>query len=110
VNPGQMRHQVRIEQRSTAQDSAGDQVLTWSLVAERRASIDRTPGSEVWASAQRNARVPTVFRLRYLTGVMPAMRLICSGKVFDIVSAIDPDGRGAELVVTALELVEEPAT
>lgn len=106
VRAGEMRHSVRLEQRTTQQDAAGQQEATWLLFAERRAAIQRTPGSEVFASGARNARVPTVFRLRYLAGVTPAMRLVHAGKVFNILSAIDQGGRGEELIITSEELVE----
>ncbi len=106
ISAGRMREVVRIEQRSPTQDAAGEFLLNWTLFAQRRAEIVRTPGREVWSSSERQGRVPTLFRLRYLDGVMPAMRLICNAKVYDIISAIDPDGLGAELVLTTEELVE----
>lgn len=107
MNPGELRHQVRIEARSTVQDSAGEPLLEWTPFTTRRASIERTPGREAWNSAQREARVPTLFRLRYLAGVLPAMRLIFNSKVYDIISAIDPDGQKSDLLITAEEHVEE---
>lgn len=102
-----MRHQVRIEVQTSTQDAAGQRVEYWTTVAERRAAIERTPGSEVWASAQRHGLVPTVFRLRYMDGVSPGMRLIYDERVFDILSAIDPAGRGEELIISAEEKVGE---
>ncbi len=107
LNIGAMRDVVRIEQRATTQDAAGEPVLSWTLFAQRRASLERTPGREVWASAERQGRVPTVFHLRYLAGVLPAMRLIHEEKVFNILSALDPDGSRVELVIVTEELVEE---
>ncbi len=102
-----MREVVRIDQRSTTQDAAGEPLDTWTEFATRRAAIERTPGRELWASSERQGRVPTVFRLRWLEGVLPAMRIVNNSKVLNIVSAIDPDGMRAELVITAEELVEE---
>lgn len=104
---GAMRHVVKIQKQSTAQDSTGQNVLAWTTFAERRAAVQRTPGNEVFASAVRNGRVPTVFRLRYLTGVSPAMRIVMDDKVYNIISAADPSGTGEELVITAEELVAE---
>ena len=106
MRAGDMRHSVRLELRTTLQDAAGEPLTTWNLFAERRAAVERSPGREVWASAQRSARVPTIFRLRYLDGVTPAMRLLFDGKVYDILSAIDQAGRGEELLITAEEHVE----
>lgn len=106
VRAGDMRHQVRIETRSTTQDAAGEQQNTWTLFAERRAAVERSPGSEIWASAQRRGRVPTLFRLRHLTGVTPAMRLVFESKIYDIISVVDQGARKEELLITAEEHVE----
>lgn len=107
MNPGELRHKVQIQTRSTVQDSAGEPQLVWNLFATRRAALERTPGKEVFTSNERQGRVPTTFRLRYLAGVLPAMRLLHGTHVYDILSAIDPDGMGAELVVTCELHVEE---
>lgn len=105
VRAGEMRHEVRIEQRTSTLDPAGQQLDAWMTIAERRAAIQRAPGQEIWASAQRHGRVPTVFHLRYLDGVLPEMRVVLGDRVYDILSAIDPSGRREELVITAEELV-----
>jgi head-tail adaptor len=111
IRAGEMRHRVRIEQRSGVQDAAGEPEVTWLSFAERRAAMRADPGSEIFSSEKRNGRVPTVFHLRYLAGVKPQMRVvhIKTGQVFDILSAADPDGRRAELVITTLEHTEETA-
>lgn len=109
MRAGDMRHQVTIEQRSTTQDAAGEPSLTWSTYVTRRAAVDRAAGREVWASAQRQGRVPVVFRLRYLSGVTPAMRIVWGGRVHNILSAVDQGGLGEELIITAEELVGDEA-
>lgn len=105
VNAGDMRHRVSIQQRVTLKDGAGETLEQWNEVMQRYAALTRTPGTEVWASAQRNARVPTIFELRYEDTVVPGMRLIFSGKTYNIKSAIDPTGRKEKLVITTEELV-----
>lgn len=111
VRAGELRYVVVIEQRSSVQDTSGEPEDVWQLVVIRRASKKKTPGSEVWSSDQRSARVPTLFRLRFIDEseavILPEMRLTCDGKLYDIVSAIDPDGMRSELVITAVERVEE---
>jgi SPP1 family predicted phage head-tail adaptor len=102
-----MRHRVKLQQRSSGQDAAGGVLDAWEDFATRWASMERASGREVWASAQRSGRVPAVFRLRYLAGVTPAMRLVFDGRVYNILSAVDMAGRREELVITAEELVEE---
>jgi SPP1 family predicted phage head-tail adaptor len=106
IRAGDLDTRVRIERRSTVQDAAGEPALAWELVAERWGSIERTPGSEVWASAQRSGRVPTVFRLRYLADVVPAMRVVVGARVYDIGSVVRPSGRAADMLLVTDELVE----
>lgn len=106
MRAGPMRHRVTIQRRSTTLDAAGGVLDVWEDVATRWASMDRANGSEVWASAQRSGRVPAVFRLRYLSGVVPAMRLVFDGRVYNILSAVDQSGLREELTVSAEELVE----
>jgi SPP1 family predicted phage head-tail adaptor len=101
-----MRHRVTIQQRSAVRDAAGGVRDAWEDVATRWASLDRATGSEVWASAQRSGRVPVVLRLRYLSGVLPGMRLLYDERPHNILSAVDQAGRREELIITAEELVE----
>jgi SPP1 family predicted phage head-tail adaptor len=107
IRPGTMRHRATLQQRATGLDAAGGVRNAWEDFATRWASLERTPGSEVWASAQNSGRVPAVFSLRYLAGVTPAMRLVYDGKVYNVLSAVDQEGRKAEIVITAEELVGE---
>jgi SPP1 family predicted phage head-tail adaptor len=107
INPGAMREQVQLQQRTTQQSSSGAPLPVWNVFATVRAEVMRLPGREVYASAERNARVPTTWKLRWLDGVTPDMRLINRNKVFNIKSAIDPTGRREELLVTAEELTGE---
>lgn len=47
--------------------------------------------------------VSYTIRVRYLADVTSAWRVVWKGKVLDIVSAIDPTGRGRELEIKAVE-------
>lgn len=107
IRAGELDTRIRIEERAATQDAAGEPEAPWSLVAERWASIARTPGSEVWASAQRSGRVPTVFRLRFLDGVLPSMRVVVGEQVYDIKSVVRPSGRSSEMLLVTEQLVEE---
>jgi SPP1 family predicted phage head-tail adaptor len=113
---GEMRHRVTLQERQTIQDDAGEPNNTWNTFATRWAAVQRAAtGSEEFASAMRNGRVPVTFRLRYLETnagetITPAMRLVWQGKVHNILSVVDPDGRKSELIITAQELVEESAS
>lgn len=107
---GQMREVIKIQERSRVQDDAGEESWTWTTLGERQAEKLAYPGREVWSAKERSARVPTVFRCRYPREfeVQPKMRIVNRGKTYDITSAIDEDGRQADLLITCEELVGEP--
>lgn len=109
---GAMRHVVRIEQRLTNQDAAGEPSPSWSLVTQRRAEMLPTPGTEVWSGNERNGRVPTVFKLRWPreVTVLAQMRLTTKGRVYNILSAVNDGGRGVDLLLSCEELVGEPTS
>lgn len=107
IRAGELDTRIRIEKPSTAQDDHGQPLAKWSTVAEVWASVARTPGSEVWASAQRNARVPTVFRLRARGDVSPEMRVIHGSRVLDIRSVVAPSARSDEMLLVCEERVGE---
>lgn len=108
MRTGQMRHQIQIEVQSTTQDTSGEQANTWTTFATRRAAVQRAIGSEVVASAQRQGRMPVVFRIRYLEGVTAGMRIIFKGRVHNITSPpVDQEGLGEELIIATEE--EGPA-
>lgn len=108
---GAMRQVVRIVQRRQNQDSTGEESPFWDLVCQRRAEKLPSPGTEVLSSQERSGRVPTVFRMRWpAVAIRPQMRLTCSGALFNIISAVDVDGRKTELLLSCEELVGEPTS
>jgi head-tail adaptor len=112
IRAGPMRHVMRVEKRSTTRDSAGEPLHTWTTLIERMCAIERAPGSEVWASVGKNSRVPAVFRMRYSADIIKSVgdsdvRVVVNEKLYDISSAFDPDGLKHEMIVTAIEKVQE---
>jgi len=112
IHAGKLRFVVRVERRSTTTNETGELIRAWTLVAERRCGIERALGDEVFASAGRNARVPSVLRLRYEQLIVDSFalgetRALFGGKVYDVVSCFDPDGLKNEMTMTTKEHVEE---
>jgi SPP1 family predicted phage head-tail adaptor len=107
LNPGRMRLLIRLEQRTTVKNAAGEPRPEWLLFRQCRAEPVRSAGRELFTSEERLARVPTQLKIRFVDGVVPKMRIVSDGKVFNILSAVDPDGLRAELLITAEERVGE---
>ena len=110
MRAGKLRHVVQIQVRSDTPTSSGQRAFSWSTFATVRASVEPLAGREFYAAQaqERGDRVNTRFRLRYLAGLKPRMRIVWDGRWFDITSIIQMRGLRHELVVMAQELVEVP--
>lgn len=105
--PGLARSRVTIQQQSKARDAAGQPVLAWKTVTAFWAQEQPTIGREFFAAASTNARLTTTFRSWWRDGIRPSMRLVCKGRVFNIVSVQAPEGIHAEMILVCEELVGE---
>lgn len=109
TNAGPMRHTIALQVRSETQETTGEKKLLWSDFATRRAEKLSSAGTEQVVADQRVGRVPTVFRIRYPREfeLGPKNRVVHRGKVFNVISADDRDGRRVDLFLTCEEIVGE---
>ena len=105
MQAGKMRHRITIQQATTAADTYGQPIETWSTYAERWASIEPIRGREYWDAHQVNAEVTTRIRIRSLSGVTPKMRVSWNSQIFDIVSVIHVEQRNRETQLMCTERV-----
>lgn len=106
MRSGPLRHRVTVQVRASAQDPSGEPRNEWQPFVTRWASVEPLVGREFFASQERNGRVQTRFRMRFVDGLKPAMRIIWQSRVFDITAVQQVRGLKAELVIMADELVE----
>lgn len=105
MRSGKLRHEITIQALTSMQDSYGGQTESWSTFATVRASVEPLQGREYFASQQVQAEVTTRFRIRYLSGVTPKMRVLYDGRTFNVASVINPNERNHELHIMAYEVV-----
>ncbi len=108
IRSGQLRQRIQIQSRSDVPSASGEPAAVWSLVAEVWASVEPLLGREFFAAQERSSTVPTKFRIRYLAGLVPRMRIIWAGRWFDIRAVQQVGGLKVEMLVMADELVERP--
>lgn len=91
-NIGQMRERVKIYSYSPARNDAGEEIITWSELAEVWGAIEYgTRGSnEVELAQQTTAKLLTNFRIRYRTDIDEKMILVWNSKAWNIRSIL-PD-------------------
>jgi len=104
MRTGRLRHPVVI-QRLTEGTLWGEED-SWEDYAAVWASVEPLKGAEYYAAQQVNAEVTGKVVMRYLSGVVPKMRVVFGTRTFEILSVINPDERNRELQL----LVKEPVT
>lgn len=110
---GKLRHRLRYEEASGSADSYGQPSTSWSTVIDLVWGDVRTPrGQEVLRVQAFNASVDHLIRVRKpLAPIRPGGRLVDldaqagTGGVYQVVAAVDDDGRREALTVYTAELV-----
>jgi len=102
MNPGELSQRITIQSQSAAQDSNGEMVPTWAVFATVWASIYDISGKEYLAGAAVQNPVQTKIIIRYLAGVLPAMRVIHGANTFRIEAVLGQDKKTLTLMCSRL--------
>lgn len=104
MRAGKLRHLIDIEQRSTGQDVAGQQLGTWTPVVSRiYANVKPVRTEEPLNAAALRGRVTHEVELRYRAGVTAAMRVKFGTRYFDIIGVRDTEERHRQLFLDCVE-------
>ncbi len=105
MQAGKLRHLVTIEERRDARDDEGAIVPRWGAVRDAYAQIEGLSGREYFQALSAQSSTSHRVRIRYADGVKPQQRLRLGGRVLNIDSVNDPDGRRKELLLLCTEVV-----
>jgi SPP1 family predicted phage head-tail adaptor len=101
IAAGKRNRRVTIQSSSRAPDGKGGQTVTWADMKTVWAEMIPLRGQEALAQAVVKSVQLWKVTILYRAGITTQHRLIYDGKVLNIRSCEDPDGRRAELVMTA---------
>ena len=102
---GKLRHRITIERVVETQDADGAVIETWSTYATIQASIEPISGREYFAAQSTQADVTHRIGIRYLSGIVPKMRVKYGSRIFDILSVINVNERNRELQLMCRESI-----
>ena len=105
MKAGQLRERVTIKSKSVAQNTYGEEVITWVDVATVWAAVEPLRGREFMEGKQITAEVSTKIRIRYRSGITPEMRAVFGSMVYDIQSIIHIEERERELHLMCQEII-----
>ena len=103
IAAGELRHRLVIQARSTAQDSLGGQVATWTDLITVRGAIKPLTGRELELAQAIATETSHQVSLRYRPGVTAAQRLLYAGRIFNIHAVIDVEERHMKLELLVSE-------
>jgi SPP1 family predicted phage head-tail adaptor len=90
INAGELDRKVTVQQDTGTPDEFGQIQPNWTnLYTDIPCSVDFMKGGEVWESTQDVGNLTTDFKMRYYSGITPAMRLVFEGENYDIKRVIE---------------------
>lgn len=97
------RHQVTIQQNSGSKDDTGAVADNWTTFATTRAAINPWKAKERTTDDKQAMHALFNVRIRYISGVLPSMRVVFGSRTFEILSIQDPEERNRVLNLTCRE-------
>ena len=91
VQAGTLNRRITLQTRAPAQDSYGQESITWSDWATCWAHIRPMSGREILAAQAINAETTHIVTIRYRPGVNAGMRLLFGSRIFNIEAVIEPE-------------------
>lgn len=108
VRAGQLSRRLRIQSRSTAQDTFGQAQLIWADVATVWADIQPLTGRELESAQRMASEVSHQITVRFApifadTRVVAGYRAVYKGRVFNIHACMNEDERNTVVTLLASE-------
>ena len=105
MRSGNLKHKIEIQSYTETSNDFGEVTKGYSTFKTVYASITPLAGKEYFASKQLNAEVSHKIECRYLSGVLPSMRIVYGTRIFNIESVINIREANKTLQIMAVEVV-----
>jgi SPP1 family predicted phage head-tail adaptor len=89
--PGEMWTRVTIEQATKSQNEVGETVLSWATFATVWASVESLSARETERFAETVGFMTHRIKIRYLSGLTGAMRIVYRSRVLEIGQILERD-------------------
>lgn len=100
---GSMDIKIEVQQQSSStKTAANEKILTWSTLVTLWGRRRFKPLGETERMGQLTSTQEVMFQTRYISGILPKMRLLSEGEYYQI-TKVEPVGRNQEMVITAIQ-------
>ena len=107
---GDLRQRITFLSRNV-QVRSGVSTTQWLTAFTCWCKVEPLSGREFWQAAAVNRENEVRFTIRYRDDVLPALRILFEGKLFDITSVLDVDNRHSKLEILARSVTDgQPTT
>jgi SPP1 family predicted phage head-tail adaptor len=103
LDPGELRHELVLEQVALSPDGYGGQIEAWSVAATLFARIEPLAAKSAFGAGQTLETVTHRITVRRSDTVRSGMRFRAGTRIFRILTVHDPDETGRYLVCGAEE-------
>ena len=101
---GGLRHRVVLQKKEITEDELKQQSEVWTDIASVWASVEPVSGREYFAAGQVNSEISVKITIRYRKDVTPDIRMVFGGKVYELLSVINPKERSKALILMCREV------
>lgn len=105
MEPGRMRHRIRIQRLSRVRNEFGEPEERWEDAAAVWASIQPVSGREFLAAMKAQAEVTHRVSIRYNPAVKASMRVLVGDRVLDILHILDAWEQHREMTLLCRERI-----
>lgn len=105
MQAGRMDRRITIQHVTETQNDYGEAEENWKNFVTCWAEVKPVRGKEFFEADQINARIDTIFRIRWADGISPKMRIIYNEQIYNIYSLVEL-GRRDGLEINAYAEVE----
>lgn len=105
IKIGELRHGVTLQKKEITEDDLKQQAENWMDVDRVWAAVEPLSGREYFVARQVNSEVSAKITIRYRKDIIPDMRVVFGGRVFDILSVINTKERCESLVLMCREVL-----
>lgn len=105
VEPGELRHLIEIQDRSTTSDSFGQPQQIWGTVSTCMAGINIVTMREAFGSNQLTSQSSDIWTARWTpVSIQPGMRIVFRGETFLVQAINNVDKRNVLLHILCLQI------
>lgn len=106
MKAGDFRHRIIIQIPQRSKNTMGEWIDTFTTWQTVWAAIEPLAGSRLFQAQQANSEVTGIVRIRYLRGLLPTMRLSYEGRIFTIMSIVQPKETRNEIQIYYMEKLD----